>query len=151
MKDETYYLEEVPTILNRLNENSKPEWGNLTPQHMIEHLVSTWRISNGKSSAPQLTPDEKLPAYRKFLGSDAPFEKNIKNRLMGEGLPALRKKSLQEAKNQLMEEIIDFFAHHKNHPDSKSIHPFFGELDKEGWLKFQEKHMDHHFRQFNLI
>lgn len=138
-------------MLSRLSDDTAPKWGILTPQHMVEHLVSSWRISNGKAQAPCITPEERLSALRQFLFSDKPFQKNIKNPILPEGLTPLRKKNLEEANQQLVNEIRDFFAYFEEHPNSKPIHPIFGELDKEGWLLFQEKHIKHHFEQFGLL
>tara|TARA_B110000091_G_scaffold203965_1_gene238101 strand:- start:534 stop:914 length:381 start_codon:yes stop_codon:yes gene_type:complete len=42
---------ELKTLLNKLNGNEKPEFGFMTPQHMIEHLALSIKYSNGK--APQ--------------------------------------------------------------------------------------------------
>ena len=153
MKDKIQFFQEtVPAKLEQLTNDQKPEWGMLTPQAMAEHLVSSWRIANGKSAGECKMPEEKLQAYRDFLFSDQPFQKNIKNPLLPENEPPpLRKNNLQEAKDQLLKEIEDFFSFHDQNSGTKPIHPVFGPLDMEGWLIFQEKHTRHHFRQFGLL
>lgn len=152
MDKESFIKEEVPAKLNELSEKAAPQWGILTPQAMVEHLVSSWRLANGKAEAKCEMPQEKLKAYRDFLFSDQSFEKNIKNPALPENeTPKLRKSSLKEATEQLVGEIEDFFEFFKQNPSAQPEHPVFGALDKEGWLIFQYKHITHHFRQFNLI
>ncbi len=149
---ERFFKQEVPALLDNLEPFTAPKWGILNAQAMIEHLVGSWRISNGKAQAEQVTPEDQLPKYREFLFSDQPFQPHVKNPVMPENeAPALRKKDLKAAKAQLKQEIQDFFSYHEANPEEKPIHPVFGPLDAEGWLQFQYKHMRHHFWQFGLI
>ena len=149
---ESFFTETIPQLLDQLKPETQPKWGLLNPQAMIEHLVGSWRISNGKAEAPQMTPNDQLHQYREFLFSDQPFEANTKNPIMPEQeAPELRKPDLVSAKEQLKQEIHDFFAFFRENPHAQPIHPIFGPLDKEGWLQFQDKHMRHHFRQFGLL
>ena len=149
---ETFFKETVPELLGQLAPDDKPLWGLLNPQAMVEHLVSSWRISNGKAKTDQVITDEQLPKYREFLFSNKPFGHNIKNPVMPENeAPALRKPDLNAAVEQFKQEVADFFYYHEQHPDARPIHPFFGPLDKGGWLMFQQKHTHHHLRQFGLL
>jgi hypothetical protein len=149
---EKFFWEEVPQCLKQLTPDTSPDWGVLTPQAMIEHLVGSWRISNGKAQVERKTPKKELPKYRQFLYSDQPYEKNIKNPIMPENEPPpLRKPDLQSAKEQLLKEIDDFFDFFEQQPEATPVHPIFGALDKDGWLTFQYKHMRHHFKQFGIL
>lgn len=149
---EKFFKETVPDLLDKLNADTKPEWGLLNAQAMIEHLVSSWRIANGKAKAQKAVPDDQIEAYRGFLFSDQGFERNIKNPILPENeAPALKKPDIKAAKGQLKQEIEDFFAYHEAYPDAQPVHPLFGPLDKNGWLVFQEKHVSHHFKQFGLL
>lgn len=149
MKD--FFVDEVPKALEKLKAETKPEWGSMTAQHMIEHLVGSWRISNGRAQVQLMTPKERLPAYRQFLFSDEPYKKNLMNPIFANGLPPLRKESLDAAVQQLIDEMWMFFEYFNEHPEATFIHPVFGELDKEGWLTFQRKHMGHHLTQFGVL
>ncbi len=147
-----FFKETVPLLLDQLDPNSNPNWGLLNAQAMIEHLVSSWRIANGKAEVSQAIPDDQLPQYREFLFSDQPFKPGTKNPVMPENkAPDLRKPDLQAAIQQLNQEIKDFFDYHESNSNAKPVHPIFGPLDKAGWLKFQEKHMKHHLQQFGLL
>ncbi|MEX2349598.1 MAG: phenylacetic acid degradation bifunctional protein PaaZ, partial [Flavobacteriaceae bacterium] len=50
-KKETTFVEitseSIPFYLSKLSENTKPKWGTMTPQHMVEHLEFTYRIASG--------------------------------------------------------------------------------------------------------
>jgi hypothetical protein len=39
----------------------------------------------------------------------------------------------------------------ENNPDLKTLHPYYGLLNAEGWQKLNHKHFTHHFTQFGLI
>ncbi|MDX5346619.1 MAG: DUF1569 domain-containing protein [Hymenobacteraceae bacterium] len=150
----TFSLSEVPELLEHLNENTTPAWGSMNAQQMVEHLISSIRISNGKTDVakvPLLTPEEQLPAYREFLFSDRPFNRNTPNPLFDKGIPPLRAKDLDTAKARLVEELNDFFTHFEENPEKTIRHPFFGDLDFAGWQAFQRKHIAHHFSQFGLV
>jgi hypothetical protein len=146
-----FFTEEVPAALDKLTEDTVPEWGKMSPQHMIEHVVGSWRISNGRAQVKQMTSEEDLPRYRDFMFSDKPYKKNTMNSIFIMGLPPLRKANLEEAKNQLRDEMKTFFEFHESNPGATFDHPVFGSLDMEGWLVFQRKHMGHHFTQFGLL
>lgn len=148
----TFLQKDLTEVLNKLHEDSLPLWGHLTPQHMMEHVVSSWRVSNGNATAGLAIPQGKLQEHVEFLYSDRAFERNIKNPVLPpEGLWPLRKKSLDDAKKQLLNEVSDFFQYFDANPKAIPMHPLFGPLDKDGWLRFQRKHMQHHFRQFGMI
>lgn len=46
-------------ILNKLQADDKPEFGAMTPQHMVEHLTFSVRFSNGKEPQQHYYPTEK--------------------------------------------------------------------------------------------
>lgn len=153
MNDHKDFFEtKVPKALAQLSPDTQPQWGILNAQAMLEHVIGSWRISNGKAEAQQAVSDEELPKYREFLFSEQTFEPNVKNPIMPESEPPhLRKPDLESAKEQLQQEIADFFDYHRQNPGIQPVHPVFGPMDEEGWLIFQEKHMRHHFKQFGIL
>ena len=40
--------EKISKCLNKLKEDSKPKWGILSPQHMLEHIELTYQIASGE-------------------------------------------------------------------------------------------------------
>jgi len=150
--NESFLKKEIIEILKKLNKDTKPLWGTMTPQHMIEHITGSWLISNGRFQAKELSiPEEDLEKKRKFLFSDVPYKKNITNPVQGEGLQPLRKPNLEESKSSLIQNINLFFNYHDTHQEAFFLHPVFGDLDRNGWVLFQTKHIKHHLEQFGLM
>jgi len=54
-------LEKINTVLNHLKVDAKPLWGKMSPQHMVEHLILTFRICNGTKEVEIITEDRLLP------------------------------------------------------------------------------------------
>ena len=141
------YIEKL--ILLRVN--TKPLWGKMTPQHMVEHLILAMRMSTGKLKLECFNPPEKLPALKRFLMSSRPLPKLFVNPAIGENLLPLEYSSLEAAKNILNQEIIDYLNHFELNPEAKTVNVTFGELNKEEWDVFHKKHFLHHFSQFGLL
>ena len=147
-----FFKQDLLDFLNLLKPDQKPEWGLLTPQAMVEHLISSWRISNGRAAVQQQTTQAEAEKYRDFLYRDEPMPPHTKNPVMpADAPPALRKPDLQAAIEQLRDEIETFFNHFHQNPDATPVHPLFGPLSYDEWRQFQSKHIKHHLRQFNLI
>ncbi|MES2764739.1 MAG: DUF1569 domain-containing protein [Bacteroidota bacterium] len=144
-------LKAAANPVKKLMPETQPLWGIMTPQHMLEHISIVLKISNGKLRVPVAVSEEEVELRKKFLMSDRMFEKNIKNPVLGEGLPKLRNANLDEAREKFLKEVDDFYEFFKNDPDAKPIHPLFGELYKSEWERFHLKHFTHHFSQFGLL
>lgn len=144
-------IQEIEQHLSLLKPESQPLFGKLGPQHMIEHLTEGLRMSTGKAIYEQHTPDEKLPLFHKFLMSDKEMPIGTKVPFMGDEPPALINQNLEEAKSRLMDELNDFQTHFGKNPDAREMHPVFGNLNKNEWLRLHGKHFLHHFKQFGLI
>ena len=137
--------------LNTLTVDQQPEWGIMTPQHMVEHLIVATKMSNGGLHIPCRIPKEMIPKYKAFLlESDGEMERGIKAGGM-EGLLDLRYSSLEEAINKLESEIDTFHAYFEANPDAKIENPVLAEIGYEDWKTFHKKHFTHHFKQFGLI
>ena len=141
------YIEKL--ILLRVN--TKPLWGKMTPQHMVEHLILAMRMSTGKLKLECFNPPEKLSTLKRFLMSSRPLPKLFVNPAIGENLLPLEYSSLEAAKNILNQEIIDYLNHFELNPEAKTVNVTFGELNKEEWDVFHKKHFLHHFSQFGLL
>lgn len=150
-EDQHFFTERVPQLMRTLSPSQTPLWGGMSPQHMVEHLVGSWMISNGRATSQLAIPEAKLPSYREFLFSDEEYAQNVPNPVFSKGLPPLRKPTLEAAIDTLEAEINRFFRYHDENPGATFTHPVFGVLDKKGWLLFQTKHMKHHMRQFGLL
>jgi len=136
--------------LNNLSTDTKQLWGKMTAQHMIEHLVLAVRTSNGKLNIGCFNPPEKIPTLKRFLMSARPLPKEFINPLIGEGLKSLEYQNIEEAKLVLKNEVEDYYQYFEKHPEATLLNPTFGELNKNEWDVFHEKHFTHHFGQFGI-
>lgn len=142
---------ELLSKLKSLKVDQQPEWGIMTPQHMVEHLIVTTKISNGGLSVPCKIPAEQIPQYKAFiLESYQEMRQGIKANGM-EGLLDLRYASLEASIEKLEEEIDKFNAYFEENPEAKITNPVLAEIGYEDWKTFHKKHFTHHFKQFSLM
>jgi hypothetical protein len=151
MKVDITNRQELNSLLNNLTENTQPKWGEMKAQNMVEHLVKTLELSNGKKEIAQKTTDEEaLKAKQKFIYTDVEMPMGLKSSL-GEGLMPLEFSNLDEAKENLNKELDDFETYHANHPDAVFVQPRLGKLNYKEWVILHNKHFTHHFKQFGLV
>lgn len=143
-------IDKIKLLVN-LRSDTKQLWGKMTAQHMVEHLILAVRTSNGKLNIGCFNPPEKIPTLKRFLMSGRPLPKEFINPLIGEGLLPLEYENLEEAKLVLEKELEDYYKYFEEHPDASLVNPTFGELNKNEWDVFHEKHFTHHFGQFGII
>lgn len=136
--------------LNKLEPDTKPKWGKMSAQRMVEHLTDTVRIATGKNPQQQLVPDDKLPKMYAFIESDAPLPKDFEAVFAHAGT-ALRNEELELAIDEFIEEMIWFEELYQQEPERTEIHPNFGPLNYAQWSRMSSKHATHHFTQFGLI
>jgi len=136
--------------LHQLKPDKNPLWGKMTPQHMVEHLVISVKMSNGKLILKCFNPPEKIPALKRFLLSSKPLPKLFENPALGKELSDLEYSSLDEAITILKLEIDDYNTFFSNNPDEKPVNVTFGELSKSEWDFFHQKHFRHHLSQFGI-
>jgi oxepin-CoA hydrolase/3-oxo-5,6-dehydrosuberyl-CoA semialdehyde dehydrogenase len=145
--------ETIQKCLNKLTEDTKPKWGTLTPQRMIEHLEYTYRIASGEIQDFEIsTPEkylekvhaslynyEKLPREYDFPLAEKSEIENIKH------------ESLEAAKSKMMEARLQYLEYFKANPEAITKNVVFGELNRYEWYLMERKHLNHHFEQFNLL
>lgn len=137
--------------INLLSTKTVHQWGTMTPHKMVEHLMNSFKVSNGKLKVECYTEAEKLPVLKKILMSDRPMPKGFNspaNELAPEGYQF---QTLEIAKSNLLKEVADYYKFFDENPEAKLINPTFGELNKKGWEQFHKKHLTHHLTQFGLI
>ena len=75
---ESFVREEASALLKRLDPDAKPQWGMMSAQHMVEHLIYTTGNLLGDREIVLYTPEEKLPRYKEFLMGPYGFMRNFK-------------------------------------------------------------------------
>ena len=144
-------VNELIALIEKLEETTKPEWGTMTPQRMIEHLVNVFKVSNGKVEVECFSEERKIPVLKKFLMSSRPMPKDYKSPAKKLEPSSYRFESLEEAKKELEKEVEEFYRFFEENPDASPINPTFGSLNKEEWETFHIKHLTHHLTQFSLL
>jgi hypothetical protein len=151
MIDNFSFLSDFKQPILDLEANREPLWGKMTSRHMVEHLVFSVRLSNGKIAGAAAYESEKIPALKRFLNSDKPMPRHFVNPVIGKKLKPLQFRSLDDARKALFSEIEDFYSFFEKNPDAKPVNPTFGPLSFEEWMQFHKKHFTHHLSQFGLI
>lgn len=146
-----FFDKEFGSILDKLKEDAKPLWGIMTPQHMVEHLIVTFKMSIGRINIPVVSREEDFPRLRTYLMKDSPMRRSVPSPTGKNELQPLRSASLQEATDKLKAEVIKYFDFMEEQPDFTANHPYGGPMNPSEWFLFHRKHCKHHFIQFGLI
>ena len=59
--------EEINKLIKVLNEETQALFGIMTPQHTIEHLTITMKLSSSRIKIPDFEPNEKQLAQKNLL------------------------------------------------------------------------------------
>jgi len=146
-----FITKEFPELLKNLKSDTKPSWGRMNAQQMVEHLSDYLRLASGKTIVDVITPEDKLPAFKNFLYSEKQFRPETVNPLnTGAPLPE-RNKNLEEAIAEYHQEMKDFFSAYEKNPEMVTAHPSFGFCNFDEWMRMHYKHLSHHARQFGLM
>lgn len=143
----------IKECLHALTETTKPKWGIMTPQHMIEHLEHTYRIASGEIQDFEIsTPEKILEKVHNSLYNYHKFPKNSNFPLLEKDkLAILNHPDLTIAKEKMNEARQNYLTFFKENPDAKLNNMVFGELNKYEWYLQERKHLNFHFEQFELI
>jgi hypothetical protein len=139
--------------LRSLPSDTKPSFGKMMPQQMVEHFM--WAVNMAKGDIPitAINADETLEKAYRWMMSDAPFHDNTPNQLVPDEpkLPAAR--SMGDAIDNLEDAIEAFVASFKGEGADitrRVLNPYFGELSYYEQVHLLYKHAMHHARQFGV-
>ncbi|WP_111671269.1 DUF1569 domain-containing protein [Algoriphagus litoralis] len=144
-------MQNIQPRLEKLTEQSERKFGIMSPQHMLEHLILTVKLSYGRIKIPDFEPTEKQLAQKQaLLYSEIQFPIGVKAPGLGDKLLDLRFPDLSAAKAELLKSINEYLVFFENNPNEQTIHPRFGKLTFTEWELFHRKHFDHHLSQFGV-
>ena len=137
--------------LNDLSSDSVPGWGRMNAHQMLCHCSDALRAAFGEldgkvdqSNVFTRTILKWLVIYVIPIPKGVPTSRRA-DQIDGDGTPPTE----FEADRETLQELIRRFAT----VDDKfqwSWHFRFGKLDRKEWARFSAKHLDHHFRQFEI-
>jgi hypothetical protein len=138
-------------LLEKTPFDTKPSWGKMTLQQMIEHFADAVRIASGKMVFKDiLTPEPTLQKMREFIMTDHPFRENTKNPLLPEVPAPVRNPSLEAAIAELRTELKLFFSVFEKNNLQVTRNPLFGDLNYDQNVSLLYKHALHHLKQFGV-
>ncbi len=143
----------VDRALGKLKADAKPEWGQMTPQQMVEHLRQGYLLAAGKlGDFEVVTPEKYLEETQASLWNYEPMPKFYKFPLYKDDkLPELQYEDLATAIEKMKEARKTYQQFFVKHPDATTQHPVFGEMTRFEWKLLNRKHLNHHFNQFKLL
>jgi hypothetical protein len=145
---DTAKRETLHTLLLKLNTGTKPLWGKMAAQQMVEHLIENVQYANGT-----LIPTCDRPAdvaYQAKLASIYTDLQIPRNLILGTLPDEYSYADLQTAIDQLMTDL-EIFDQYFQVPGTTAIHGGFGPMHYNEWVIWHSKHFTHHFKQFGLI
>lgn len=143
-------LENVLSYLDKLSPGARPKWGNMSAQQMVEHLTHTIEIAMEKHRYESLVKAEDYEKMRQFILSDKPLPRNFDVNFMAKDTPIIHEE-IELAIDAYCDAWIDLEIWFDEQPGKETMHPNFGPLNFDLWVKIHEKHLTHHFTQFGLI
>lgn len=143
----------IAECINKLTENTKPSWGILTPQHLLEHLEQGYKIMSGEIQDFEIATPEKI--LEKVHNSLYNYDKFPK----GSAFPTMKKGELEDlihpdfetAKAKFFEAREAYKTFFKENPEATMKNMVFGELNCYESYLLERKHLNHHFEQFGII
>ena len=145
--------EKIDECLSKLTSDTKPRWGIMTPQHMIEHLEYTYKIASGEIQDFEVaTPEKILEKVHNSLWSYDKFPRNTQfPQLEKDTLAPLKHSDLNTAIEKFKVQREKYIVFFKENPEAKLKNLVFGELNRYESYLLERKHLNHHFEQFGLI
>lgn len=143
---ETY--QEIIDRIEKLNENSTPNWGEMSVGQMLTHCQKPLEVANGTLQLNTKIGFFKklvMKAFKPLMYNDKSWQKNLGT---VQEFKITELKTFQEEKEKLVKTITAFS--NKKDTNNWPEHPFFGTFNTEQWGKMQYKHLNHHLTQFGV-
>jgi len=142
------YLQEK---LNAITEDTKPKWGIMSPQHLIEHMEFFTQMALGNVPTEITTPEKYLEKTQDSLWNYKSMPKEFDHPILKKGeVEDLRFESLEEAKDAFWKAYDELEIFFKENPKGKVKNTVFGYLDRYEWQLLNRKHWAHHLEQFGM-
>ncbi|HMT36577.1 MAG TPA: DinB family protein [Chitinophagaceae bacterium] len=137
-------------LMSSLDEHTKPLFGKMNVQQMIEHMGYAFRQASGLIPIDALNNEEITAKMYSFMMSERPFKDNTPNPYLPETPAPAVFETKEQALIDLQKDIHQFFATFENDKSQRILNPFFGNLNFDEWVHLLHKHANHHLRQFGI-
>lgn len=149
MNENQQYLQEtVPKLLQQLTDKHEPNFGIMTPQHMVEHLIWVTKSSIKDFGPPPSELSEKQLGFMRFVHKGA----HLKHRPSDKKRKDLDPPRLSDLTTAIagIPEAIDRL--YNQDPNREFYNPLMGKLTFEELELFHANHFRYHLEeQFGLV
>lgn len=141
---DTQTARELTDRINKLDENSRPQWGKMSVYQMLRHCTMWEEMLLEKQMYKQSFLGK---VFGKIALKDMLGEKPLK-----QGMPTVPSFKITGGGDAVAEKRkwIALIAEHEGRTNTGFVHPFFGQLTAEQAGQMAYKHADHHLRQFGV-
>ncbi len=140
-----------PELLNNLNIDTKANFGLMTPQHMVEHLIMALGSATTKFEGERIKPaSEQQLGMQQFIKSGSVLVHRPSEKTKAD-LPPLKYASLEEAITNIPDAVEKYYAFQDNNPNYIPYASFMGEVSYEDVELFHYMHIKYHLWQFGLL
>ena len=137
--------EDIVKRLNKLNTQSKPQWGKLSCEAMLAHLADSLKMALGKLPVKMMKLPFRHWPLKQLAVYVLPIPKNT------ETSPELISRKSESFPKELesIEELFNEFEKQKG-KNEWGTHPAFGKLSESAWGVLVYRHFDYHLTQFGV-
>lgn len=138
-------------LLEKLSPNTEANFGLMTPQHMIEHLVGAIESATEKYEDVRENPaTAQQLGMQQFIKSGSVITHKPSDKTKAD-LPPLNYSSLEEAIAHIPKTVQKFYALQDDNPNYIPYASFLGEVPYEDVEFFHFMHIRYHLWQFGLL
>lgn len=137
--------EELKRRLGEINSNCNRQWGKMSCDEMLAHLVLSFRMTLGElKTEPKPGPFKHWP-IKQLIIYWLPWPKGAPT------APELLTRKLEAVESEKIElaALMDSMARAESREEWPE-HPAFGKLSSKDWGVLVYRHVDHHFKQFGV-
>ena len=146
-----FLLNQMPSLLGKLTPETEGNFGLMTPQVMVEHIVSVLKNTTIKHEGERESPaNPKQEGFQKFIKSGCVLKYRASDKTKAD-LPKLKYDSLEAAVAEVPAAIKGFYDFWAANQDYTPYASFMGELPFEDIEHFHYMHFRYHLWQFGLI
>lgn len=152
MTNRPFLTEQLPSLLNTLNADQKPNFGLMRAQHMVEHLIWTTKMFSRQAERPaDWEPNKRVIGFQRFVANGCPFEHRPKEGQTEADLSPLRMPDIATAIAELSKTISIMYANADADASYRSFHPNLGEFSMQQLDLLVGQHCRWHAFQFGLV
>jgi hypothetical protein len=137
---------EVIGRLTQLTPDRRAEWGRMSAQQMVCHLVASVQMATGERAVAAKQTPLRYPVIKHLVLYALPFPKNVPT--APELVVASTPNAWDKDVGDLQAALDRFVARGR---EARWVdHPVFGRLSAKQWGVLVYRHVDHHLRQFGV-